>query len=363
MDRYDERDTIFSRMTLKRGSERYAEQYRRRPQKQEIDDQLRDAEEGVFSRRLPEAPLVESTFALITKLRDFVRGFEGEYNLPYELEDGLAPEVLTEFLKKTAASYGAVLSGATATQADYVYSVRGRGERYGRPVDDFLPHTFIFALQMSADEIRTAPGIREAAEVATTYMRVAMPALVIATYLRGLGYRAVAHIDGESELILPPMAEKAGLGQIGRHGLLVNKKYGSRIRLAAVSTDAGLRHDSPVDFKLPKACEACRKCANLCPAGAIPQGSIIDDYDTQVRSIDHEACFAMWRKFGTDCGVCISACPYSRVGISLPKARRQTGGGDGRYGEQSEKSREEDGAAQAEPGGPDFLKSFMFGEK
>ncbi len=372
MDRFDERDTIFSRMTLQRGSDRYIEQYRRRPEKKEIDDRLRDAGEGTFSRRLPEASMVETTFALITRLREFVRGFDGEYSFPRQSgpekepssEETLNPEELTSFLKKTAASYGAVASGVTATDEACVYSVRGRGERYGRAVDDALPVSFVYAFEMSVEEMRTAPGIREAAEVAGTYLRVAVPALLIASYLRGLGYRAIAHMDGESELVLPPLAERAGLGQIGRHGLLVNRRYGSRIRLGAITTDAELLYDQPVDFKLPKVCEVCRKCAELCPAGAIPSGSILGDYDVQVRSIDHDACFAMWRRFGTDCGVCVSACPYSKVGLQENRKNRAgvNGGEDDGDGARTEAPRAGTAEGQPKPGHPDFLKSFMFGK-
>jgi len=325
-------------MTLSEGTGRYDRYYSRRPEKKEIDDTLRSAGPGVFSTRLPEAALVESTFALITKMRDFVRGFEGEYIYPSPDETELSPAELTDFLKKTARNYGAVLTGATETALDFVYSVRGRGERYDQPVDAPLPHTFIYAFEMTVEEMRTAPGIREAAEVATTYLKVAIPGLAIAAFLRSLGYEAVCHMDGESELVMPPMAERAGLGQIGRHGLLVNKTYGSRIRLGAVTTDAALIYDEPVDFKLARVCEVCRKCAALCPVQAIPAGSVLDDFPRHIRSIDHEACFTAWKKFGTDCGVCVSACPYSKVGLSeaadnLPR-----------------------------PGGKDFLKSFMFGK-
>jgi len=336
MCRFDERDTIFSRMTLEQGTERYGRYYDRRPGKKTVDDTLRSAGDGAFSRKLPEAVLVESTFALIARLRDFARGFEGEYVLPYSPEKQLSPKELTDFIKKTALTYGAVLTGAAATPGDFSYSVRGRGTLYDEPVDDLLPNTFIFAMEMSVSEMRTAPGIREAAEVATTYLRAAVPGLAIAAFLRGLGYRAVCHMDGESELVLPPVAERAGLGQIGRHGLLVNRKYGSRIRLGAVTTDAKLVFDDPVDFKLVKVCEVCRKCASLCPVQAIPAGSIIDDYPRHIRSINHEACFSAWKKFGTDCGVCVSACPYSKVGLDAASGRGP------------------------KPGDPDFLKSLLF---
>jgi len=280
--------------------------------------------------------MVETTFSFITQLRQFVRGYYEEYRYPHNSDETPDKTELTEFLKKTASFYGAVLSGVTETDEECVYETRGRGVRYGLPVDDYLPRTLIFAFEMSVEEMRHAPGIREAAEVAGTYLKIAVPALVIASYLRGLGYSAVAHIDGESELVLPPLAERAGLGQIGRHGLLVNKKYGSRIRLAAVTTDAELEIDEPVDFNMPKICEACRKCSDLCPVEAIPKGSILENYAAEVRSIDHEACFSAWRKFGTDCGVCVAVCPYSKVGH----------GGNGRA---------------AKPGEENFLKSVLFG--
>ncbi len=346
MDRFDERDTIFSRMTLEPGTERYERYYARHPEKKEIDDTLRSEKPGKFSYSMPEAPMVETTFGFITQLRQFVRGYDDEYKALEQLRSQITSTELTTYLKKTLGSYGAVVSGVTRTDAACAYSVRGRGERYDREVDDLLPFTLVYALEMSVEEMRTAPGIREAAEVAGTYLRVAVPGLVITSYLRGLGYNAVCHMDGESELVLPPIAERAGIGQIGRHGLIVNKKYGSRIRLGAVTTDAELIPDEPVDFILPKVCEVCRKCAELCPVGAIPKGPILDDYANQVRSIDHETCFSAWKQFGTDCGVCVSACPYSKVGSNH-------GGGKETQHKAQERS--------PKPGSPDFLKSFMFG--
>ena len=325
------------------GTERYNRYYEGHPEKKAIDDELRSAQPGKFSHAMPEAPMVETTFALITRLRDFVRGFEGEYQAPVHLKEAISSSDLTAYLKKILAAYGAVVSGGTITDEECAYSVRGRGERYGRQNNELLPYTMVYAMEMSVEEMRTAPGIREAAEVAGTYLRVAVPGLVIASYLRGLGYNAVCHMDGESELVLPPIAARAGIGQIGRHGLIVNKKYGSRIRLGAVTTDAQLQLDEPVDFKLPKVCEVCRKCSELCPVGAIPKGSIIDDYATMVRSIDHETCFSAWKQFGTDCGVCVSACPYSKVGGSAA-------GGTADQAQPAPK-----------PGDPDFLKAYMFG--
>ena len=113
------------------------------------------------------------------------------------------------------------------------------------------------------------------------------------------------HIDGESEIALPPAAVAAGLGEIGRHGLLVMKKFGSRVRLSAVTTDLPLPFDEPVLIEkegLADFCVRCGKCSLECPANAIPVG-----HD----SVDHEACFGAWKRFGTDCGICLAVCPFS----------------------------------------------------
>jgi ferredoxin len=335
MERFDERDTIFSRMTLVPGSERYEEYYRRRPELREVDEELRNTGPGVFSGRMPEAPMVDSTFDLISQLRRFVRGWAGEYCFPYRDDTTVNARNLSDYLKKTARTYGAVLSGTTAARERLFYSVRGRGERYGETVSELLPHLFIFAVEMDDEEMRTAPGIREAAEVAHSYLKAATGALVIAAYLRSLGFNATAHIDGESEIVMPPAAEAAGLGRIGRNGLLLTKREGCRVRLAAVTTNAPLIHDEPQPFPLELVCENCNKCAELCPAGAIPSGPIKHRWREAIRSTDHEACFAVWKKLGTDCGVCISACPYS--------------------------NKKSSNSAATQPGGSGFLKRYMYG--
>jgi len=361
--RFDERDTIFSRIRLEPGTTRFRDYYLRKPEKKEIDDEYRSGGPGRFADRLPEAPMVEATFGLITQLRSFVRGYPGEHRCGAGT-DSLSGEEITRLLKQQAGRYGAVFCEAVETEERFYYSVRGRGNRYGEKVESLLPCAMVFAVQMDREEITAAPGIREAVEVAGSYLRVAVPALAAASYLRSLGYEAVAHIDGESEVVMPPMAEKAGFGKIGRHGLLVSKTYGSLLRLSAVTTDAPLVLGDAGDaerFPLEKACEACCKCADFCPSGAIPPGSVIERYDDEVRNVDHEACFSMWKKFGTDCGVCLAVCPYSTAAPSAKSGGSGSLSTDGNDGAEGNRERQDGNAAQ--PGSPDFLKRYMFGDK
>ena len=69
-----------------------------------------------------------------------------------------------------------------------------------------------------------------------------------------------------------PMAVDAGLGQVGRMGLLMTPKYGPRVRIAKVITDMPLVPDRPISFGVTEFCEACGRCAEDCPGEAISAG-------------------------------------------------------------------------------------------
>ena len=61
-------------------------------------------------------------------------------------------------------------------------------------------------------------------------------------------------------------ATSAGLGWIGKNGLLINPDHGPRLSLTTVLTDARLRPDQPVEHCL---CGDCTLCVEHCPSGAI----------------------------------------------------------------------------------------------
>ena len=98
------------------------------------------------------------------------------------------------------------------------------------------------------------------------------------------------------------VAQAAGLGWIGRNNLLVNEKFGSRIRLITVLTDLPLMISSPSI----KDCGSCLDCLSVCPAGAIK---------VRQEEFDHLRCYEQLRTFAKTlhfshniCGVCVKAC-------------------------------------------------------
>ncbi|MCS5696843.1 4Fe-4S double cluster binding domain-containing protein [Desulfofundulus thermocisternus] len=111
----------------------------------------------------------------------------------------------------------------------------------------------------------------------------------------------------------------AGLGWIGKNGLLVNETYGPRLSWATVLTNAPL--EVCTTPYVSGRCGKCRRCVEACPAGAIADREWVRD-EGLVPHIDVEACRRQLERnrllVGEDiCGLCILACPrgmYDQAG-------------------------------------------------
>ncbi|KAF1084770.1 Epoxyqueuosine reductase [Sporotomaculum syntrophicum] len=113
------------------------------------------------------------------------------------------------------------------------------------------------------------------------------------------------------------VAGLAGLGWIGKNGLLLTPENGPRVRLCTILTDAPLRAGKPIE----PACGTCEICTRACPAGAIKGREFIsgeaDDY-----LIDRNKCYDFMEKRKKDwgieiercvCGLCVAICPQGKT--------------------------------------------------
>jgi ferredoxin len=308
--RIDERDIMFSRNLLEVGSDRFCEYYRRNPDKKKPDDQFR-ALPGLMAKGTsaynPYAfSAADASFTTVAELRSLV---DGKVAPDRVITD---PAAMTVFLKHWAQKLGAVSAGVTELRAYHLYTVVGRGDDYGQLVD--LSHRFAFAVtvEMNKRMIDCAPLGPTVMESAQQYLEAGTIAIQIAEFIRGLGYPARAHIDGNYRVVCPLVARDAGLGEIGRMGLLMTPELGPRVRIAVITTDLPLISDRRAfDHTMIDFCVHCSKCADACPACAIPTEDRVACDGVKRWQIDSEACFTLWCKMGTDCARCVKVCPYS----------------------------------------------------
>ncbi len=311
MKRVDERDIIFSRASYQKGSKQYEDYYRRNPEKKEIDDALREAPypygEGTATYHPINSSIAEGTFRFLGDIKKYS---EGEVN---SRKVEVNSEEITNKVKGLAKYYGANLVGITKLKEDFYYSHRGRHpENYGEPITEHHSYGIVFAVEMDKEMINRAPLIGEGIEVTKGYVNTAVIGMILSYFIRELGYEARNHMDGNYLLVAPLVAEEAGLGEIGRNGLLITNEYGSRVRLGVVTTNMELIPDEKENLGIKEFCKICSNCATTCPGKAIPQGPQEDVEGTMRWKINAESCFSVWKRVGTDCGVCLSACPFSQ---------------------------------------------------
>ena len=309
--RFDERDIMFARARLVPGSPEHEADYAMRPENRAADDEFR-ALPGLLSLTASKAnPLAfasaEASFCLTGALREEVDG-------PVAPDRSKLTAVqMTSFIKDLARYYGAYTVGIAELQPYHVYSHIGRGSGgYGAPITLDHRHAIAFTVEMDQAMTGTAPNAPTAMESARQYVEAARVALQLGYLIRWLGYPARAHIDGNYRVIAPLVARDAGLGEIGRMGLLMTPELGPRVRLGVVTTDLPLIPDqrgddtSVLDF-----CRICQKCVEACPSRSIPAGDR-EEIDGALRwRIDADSCFHYWNRVGTDCGRCMAVCPYS----------------------------------------------------
>ena len=84
------------------------------------------------------------------------------------------------------------------------------------------------------------------------------------------GYRVFCD---SAPVLEKPLAQKAGLGWIGKHSNLINQKDGSWFFLGELYTDLPLPIDKPVT---DDHCGSCRQCIDVCPTRAIVAPFVLD---------------------------------------------------------------------------------------
>jgi epoxyqueuosine reductase len=236
------------------------------------------------------------------------------------------PEEMTRIVKKAALYMGASSVGICRLDPRWIYSHRF-DPRNGvhSPIDD-IPEDCTTAIvmlhEMDYTLMKTAPAYGENAATGRGYSMMAYVASSVAHFLRDLGYKAIP--SGNDTSLSIPLAIDAGLGEIGRNGLLIAPGFGPRVRISKVFTNLPLVPDKPIEIGVRQMCEVCGKCAKSCPGQAISLDEPTDkgltlsnNHGVHKWYINPEKCFGFWVHNKGDCANCIRVCVFNKPNSPL----------------------------------------------
>ena len=268
---------------------------------------------------------VSDIFTELKKNEDRREGFSDALTSQREVAKGKTTfsslEEASQEIKRVDLGFGAGEVGITRFDERWMYSHKFSDmsctERPNDIPAEGFPYVIVTAQPMDYDLIKTVPSALSGAATGLGYSHDALVVLSVTQYIRNLGYNAIASMNDSALAI--PLAIQAGLGEYGRNGLLITRKYGPRVRLGKIFTDMPLALDQPISLGVKAFCDTCRRCATACPVGAISHGEPTAERYNQsnikgVRkwSVDGEKCFGYWVAQNSDCAICIRVCPYNK---------------------------------------------------
>lgn len=243
------------------------------------------------------------------------------------------PEEMALHVKDRAREYGAPLVGIALLRPVMIdLNTRLSHERI---IALGVPEHYAVVLD-GADAIKDDANraYRVCAEVATS----------MAQHIReDLGWPARAHHNGGTDIQAIPALYYAGLGELGKHGSLINPEYGASFRPSFVTTDLPMAVDAPLIFGAQDRCLNCNVCDNNCPGDAIPNEYIITE-GVRRWVTDIEKCYPFSQLKDAYCHICVDVCPFNaaidkvtyksfmrerrKIGYKSPARRGAQEGGD-----------------------------------
>lgn len=312
IEQYDERDNMFARNNIQHHPELMSRYYALHPEHKTTDEQIHAkpefGESGQIYHDPYTAPFFEAAFEYLDRAIPLCDGS------PVETPKPIDPAKFCEAVTGFAKFYGACDVSFLKLKPHHFYSRRGRhASRWGEETDPTYQTAITIVVPMRVAMLKQAPTSCALQESAQKYVEAAKISNILAGYIRSFGYRARAHNDANYDTLCVPIAVESGLGELGRMGLLIHKTYGPCVRLATVTTDLKLPDSTPgTPLFMEQFCRICKKCADNCPSGSITHGDEPSSRNVRHWSIQQEKCFSYWKTIGSDCGLCISVCPYTK---------------------------------------------------
>jgi len=217
---------------------------------------------------------------------------------------GKADEGFLRELEGYARELGCSKVGYTEVPRDYIF--RGAALLFRNAI--------VLTMEMDKDEIGKAPQIAAGKEIGRTYADLGEASYRLAEFLKKRGYNAQPDPPIGGHLHFAILAQKAGLGYIGKSGLLISEGSGPSQRIAAVYTDIELPFTDSREklYKwIPRFCDFCNRCVLKCPAKAIyPEPKVLQDGRKQY--VDYRKCAVPFSET-MGCSICVKECAFFKA--------------------------------------------------
>lgn len=132
---------------------------------------------------------------------------------------------------------------------------------------------------------------------------------------QGLEYKAMVDTGA---LVDTAVAQRAGIGFIGKSGLVISKEFGSYMFLGELITNLDIQPDQPVDY----GCGDCNRCVDACPTSCLLGDTTMNaqrclSFQTQDKGMMDVEFRKKIKTVIYGCDICQICCPYNK-GISSP---------------------------------------------
>ncbi len=260
-------------------------------------DRIPNGQEVPFS--LKNIPIVGTN--LSSCIHQGIKALKSIRGNPEPGQHYIGDDKLAEF-EKLAKTHGIGAIGYTKLPAHLIF--KDRAVLYDTAI--------VLIMEMDKKAITKAPSVETFKMVMSTYDNLGKTTNLLTANLRKIGFQAQASHPLGGLVLYPPLAVEAGMGWIGRHGLLITPQFGPRQRIAAIFVNINNLPISKSNEHLwiGEFCSRCGKCMRACPSNAILERPVVHESGRKTHII-REKCLPLFVK-QQGCTICIKECAFNQ---------------------------------------------------